>query len=324
MNNKIDSIDKSSIAERNLSTVANNGLRLNDRSNGVPLRVLSEDDWKFWTQNGYIVIKQAVDAEKIRNVEKLIWEFEEFDPNDRNTWYPPHKSSLKKTELSFNAGMVELYNHQYLWDTRQTQRVYDAFVDVWGTQKLWVSIDRVNFNLPPEPGLEFKSFMHWDYDPESDPQNVQGVLSISDQIDEDVGGFVCIPDIFQNYASWKCRQPSDWDWYRPNVSDMKIVRVPLEKGDLLLFNSKLCHGIRQNTSKDKIRMAQYISMMPAQEGNEELRNWRIRSWKERLAPKGYSIYGDPRNWEIDKYHTAKLDKLGEKLLGLTEWPPSVR
>ncbi|SFH86068.1 Ectoine hydroxylase-related dioxygenase, phytanoyl-CoA dioxygenase (PhyH) family [Collimonas sp. OK307] len=319
MNKKIDSIDKNSISTRNYSTLAKNGFRLNDRSNGNPLRILSEEDWQFWTQNGYIVIKKAVEPEKICNLERLMWEFEELDPDDQGTWYPPQKSELRKTELSFNAGMVELYNHQYLWDTRQTQRVYDAFVDVWGARKLWVSIDRLNFNLPPEPGFEFKSFMHWDYDPESDPQNVQGVLSVSDQTDEDVGGFMCIPELFKNYDSWKSKQPGNWDWYRPNVADFTPTRVPLGKGDLLLWNSKLCHGIRQNTSKNKVRMAQYISMMPAQESNTELKNWRIRSWEQRLAPEGYSLHGDPRHWERDRYQTAKLSALGEKLLGAAIW-----
>jgi ectoine hydroxylase-related dioxygenase (phytanoyl-CoA dioxygenase family) len=161
--------------------------------------------------------------------------------------------------------------------------------------------------------------MHWDYDPDTDPQNVQGVLSISDQVDEDVGGFVCIPQLFRNYADWRAQQPADWDWYRPNVAELPHVRVPLNKGDLLIFNSKLCHGIRQNRSAGKVRMAQYISMMPAQESNAELRAWRIRSWRERLAPGGYSLYGDPRRKEQTSYATAQLSELGERLLGLRGW-----
>jgi hypothetical protein len=319
MKNNIDSIAKDSIGERNLSTVGRQGFRLNDRANGAPLRALSEDDWRFWRENGYIVIRQAVEPEKIANLERLAWEFEELDPADKSTWYPPHKSALRKSELSFNAGMIELYNHQYLWDARQTQRVYDAFVDVWGTERLWVSIDRMNFNLPPEPGFEFKSFMHWDYDPDTDPQNVQGVLSVSDQTDEEVGGFVCIPEIFRNYEAWRRDQGKDWDWYRPDVSGLTRVSVALEKGDLIIFNSKLCHGIRQNKSAGKVRIAQYISMMPAQEGNAEMRDWRIRSWQERLAPQGYSLHGDPRHWERDRYATAQLTPLGRKLLGAAPW-----
>lgn len=319
MSATIDSIGKDSIGERNLSTVGRQAFRLNRRENGEALRALSESDWAFWINNGYVVIENAVAHDKLDRLEALMWEFEEMDPNDRATWYRPEKSRLRATELSFNAGMIELYNHQYLWDARQSQRVYDAFVDVWGIEALWVSIDRMNFNLPPEPGFEFKSFMHWDYDPDTDPQNVQGVLAISDQLDPEVGGFKCIPELFRNYEAWRARQGTGWDWYRPNVADLEQVPVLLKKGDLLIFNSKLCHGIRQNRTAHKVRLAQYISMMPAQPDDAALKQWRIRSWRERLAPAGYSLHGDPRQWERTRYGTAQLDPLGEKLLGLRPW-----
>jgi len=93
----------------------------------------------------------------------------------------------------------------------------------------------------------------------------------------------------------------------------------LEAGDLLIFNSSTPHGIRPNNSEDKVRMAQYISMMPAEEDNDSMREWRINSWKNRISPQGYAFPGDPRNWEQTKYETAKLSDLGKKLLGLQQW-----
>ena len=56
-----------------------------------------------------------------------------------------------------------------------------------------------------------------------------------------------------------------------------------------------------------------------EEDNEERRQWRISSWKERRAPEGYAFPGDPRGWEQDKYDTAELTPLGKKLLGLDRW-----
>jgi hypothetical protein len=53
-------------------------------------------------------------------------------------------------------------------------------------------------------------------------------------------------------------------------------------------------------------------MMPAQEDDIDLVEWRINSWKNRIAPEGYAFPGDPRNWEQEKYETAKLTKLGKK------------
>ena len=98
-----------------------------------------------------------------------------------------------------------------------------------------------------------------------------------------------------------------------------LVKVPLQAGDLLIFNSSQPHGIRPNNSQDKVRIAQYISMMPAQGDNEALKEWRINSWKHRIAPEGYAFPGDPRNWEQTRYERAELTALGKKLLGLNDW-----
>jgi ectoine hydroxylase-related dioxygenase (phytanoyl-CoA dioxygenase family) len=304
----------------NPSTATSSKLSLNDRSNGEPLRVMSEEDWTFWMHNGYIVIKNAVPKEQAQRTADFLWEFEEKDPKDPESWYAPPRAEMKMKELT-GTGMVEVYNNQHLWDNRQMQRVYDAFADVWGTEKLWVTIDRANLNFPNRPGHEQKGFIHWDYDPETKPQNVQGVLALADQTDENMGGFQCIPWLYRNYDTWKLSQPEDRDRFQPDISGIanKIVKVKLEAGDLLIFNSTEPHGIRPNKSEDKIRIAQYISMMPAEEENEELKQWRINSWKNRIAPEGYAFPGDPRNWEQEKYETARLSPLGEKLLGIKSW-----
>lgn len=302
----------------NPSVAKSSKQKLNDRSNGKPLRVLSEEDWRFWVHNGYIVIKNAVPIANCERLASLLWEFEEKDPNDSSTWYAPPRAEMEMKEL-VNSGMVELYNHQYLWDNRQHPRVYDAFVDIWGTEKLWCTIDRANLNMPMRPGFEFKGFIHWDYDPETKPQNVQGVLAIADQTDENMGGFQGIPELYRNYDTWKLTQPADRDYFKPDVSGFEKVKVKMEAGDLLIFNSLLPHGIRPNNSADKVRIAQYISMMPAEEDNETLRQWRINSWQHRIAPEGYAFPGDPRQWEKTKYKTAELTTLGKKLLGLEKW-----
>ncbi|MFD2586625.1 phytanoyl-CoA dioxygenase family protein [Croceitalea marina] len=304
----------------NPSTATTSKKSLNKRFNKEALRVLSEEDWSFWIHNGYIVIKNAVSKEQAQATADFLWEFDEKDPNDPSTWYAPPRAEMQMKELT-GTGMVEVYNHQYLWNNRQTQRVYDAFADIWGTEKLWVTIDRANLNFPQRPGDNKKGFIHWDYDPETRPQNVQGVLALADQTDEDMGGFQCIPWLYRNYDTWKLTQPEDRNHFQPSLDGIenKIVKVKMNAGDLLIFNSTEPHGIRPNKSKDKVRIAQYISMMPAEEDNEALRNWRINSWKKRIAPEGYAFPGDPRNWERDKYDTAKLNSLGEKLLGLKNW-----
>jgi hypothetical protein len=304
----------------NPSTATSSSKRLNDRSNGQSLRVLSEDDWEFWIRNGYVVVKNAVPREQALATAEFIWEFEEKDPTDKSTWYTAPRAEMQMKELT-NTGMVEVYNHQALWNNRQMQRVYDAFVDIWGTEKLWVTIDRANLNFPLRPGYEYKAFIHWDYDPETKPQQVQGVLALADQTDENMGGFQCIPELFRTYDTWKLSQPEDRNHFKPDITGFEndLVKVKLEAGDLLIFHSAQPHGIRANRTDDKVRIAQYISMMPAEEENDTLREWRIRSWRDRIAPEGYAFPGDPRKWEQTRYSTAELNTLGKKLLGLELW-----
>ena len=304
----------------NPSTAKSSTVKLRQEATPESLRVLSIEDWNFWKENGYVVIRQAVSREQAQTTADFLWEFEEKSPDNPNTWYTGPRAEIQMKELA-GTGMVEVYNHQTLWSNRQSQRVYDAFVDIWGTEHLWVTIDRANLNFPIRPGFEYKGFIHWDYDPETKPQNVQGVLALADQTDENMGGFQCIPWLYRNYDSWKLTQPTDRDRFKPDVSGLEahLVKVPLQAGDLLIFNSSQPHGIRPNNSQDKVRIAQYISMMPAQGDNEALKEWRINSWKHRIAPEGYAFPGDPRNWEQTRYERAELTALGKKLLGLNDW-----
>jgi ectoine hydroxylase-related dioxygenase (phytanoyl-CoA dioxygenase family) len=304
----------------NPSTAKSSSIGLRTSATSDSLRVLSIEDWNFWLHNGFVVIKNAVSREQAQKTADFLWEFEEKNPNNPESWYTAARAEMQMKELQ-GTGMVEVYNHQLLWENRQTERVYNAFVDIWGTEKLWATIDRANLNFPIQPGFEYKGFIHWDYDPETKPQNVQGVLALADQTDLEMGGFQCIPWLYRNYDSWKQSQPEDRNRFQPDTKGLEehFVKVPLEAGDLLIFNSLEPHGIRPNNSKDKVRIAQYISMMPAEEENIALKEWRINSWKNRIAPEGHAFPGDPRNWEQTKYNTAKLSSLGEKLLGLKSW-----
>jgi hypothetical protein len=139
----------------NPSTATSSQIKLNDRSNGKPLQVLSETDWKFWVDNGYVIVKNAVPKEQVQKLADYLWEYEGKDANDIESWYKKPNAKMQMAELN-NTGMVEIYNHQFMWDNRQFPKVHQAFADVWGTEKLWVTIDRANLNFPLRPGFEYK------------------------------------------------------------------------------------------------------------------------------------------------------------------------
>jgi len=292
---------------------------LKDIQKRLPLRVLSPADWEHWTTRGYVIVNDAVPTENIGRLVELLWEFSEMSPTDRGTWSRRQLRDHQMRELN-NSGMVEIYNHQYLWDNRQSPRVYDAFVDIWDRTDLWVAIDRANLNTPNRDGRTFTGFIHWDVDSSLSPLpiGVQGVLSLVDT-DSAIGGFQCVPELFRTLEDWRTSQPADRNPFHPDLTGFEVVNVPMRAGDLLIFNSLLPHGIRPNLSSDRVRIAQYISMFPADELNVDERDARVRSWREREPPKRAAFPGDPRGWERTRYASARLTTLGERLLGARSW-----
>ena len=104
----------------------------------MSLRVLSEQDIAFFHENGYIVVPNVTSPENLDAVIKAVWEFLGMDPNDSTTWYPSDR----------RGAIAYIHQHQSLWNNRQSQRLYDAFVDILGTEKLWVSMDRAGMKPP--------------------------------------------------------------------------------------------------------------------------------------------------------------------------------
>lgn len=295
-------------------------VQLKDIKKTRPLRVLSAADWQHWITKGYVILRNAISAEQAARTAELLWEFDEKDPNDPSTWYAPQRRPHVRPELN-NAGMIEIYNHQLLWNNRTAPRIYDAFVDIWDREDLWVAIDRANLNPPKkDKSGNPDGFIHWDVDTKQRPLpiGVQGVLSLKPQT-KATGGFQCVPYLFEHFEEWVKTQPEDRNPIMPDMTGLDRENVDLNPGDLMIFNSLLAHGVRPNFSDDQVRMAQYVSMFPANDDDAADRAERIRLWRERDFPKRPDFPGDPRDWEKNNTTTATLSELGEKLLGLTDW-----
>ncbi|MFF4081465.1 phytanoyl-CoA dioxygenase family protein [Streptomyces sp. NPDC001777] len=306
---------------------------LRDIRKSRELRVLSEADFDFWQTYGYVIVREAIPADAARRLLDFTWDFQGLDPARPETWYEdrPFRDDLDR-ELHV-YGFVEAYHHQLIWDSRQTQRVYDAFVDVWDCEELWVTLDRLNLN-PPNVGNRDRALiaptdkgfdieLHWDVDTTLGvlPQRVQGIIALNDTRAE-AGGFQCSPELFRRFEEWKTGQPADRDPIRPDTDreEFPVIRPELRAGDLLIWNGLLAHGVARNTSRDEVRAVQYLSMMPALESHGELRRSRIDSWRDLATPEwNGTLVGDVTKHESLRYGTATLNDLGEKLLGLKSW-----
>jgi hypothetical protein len=306
---------------------------LRDLRKKRPLRVLSEEDFAFWQTYGYIVVKEAIPASAARELLDFAFEFQGLDPQRPESWYGEREFRSDLERELFVYGFVEAYHHQLIWDSRQTQRVYDAFVDVWDCAELWVTLDRLNLNPPNKHNRDralierrergFDIQLHWDIDTSLavPPQRVQGIIALNDT-EPELGGFQCCPELFRRFDHWRGLQSPGRDPIRPAVDreEMPLVRPELAAGDLLIWNGLLAHGVAPNVSEHSVRSVQYLSMMPALETHSALRQSRIDSWRRLSTPEwNATLVGDAAQHESLRYGPAELNGLGARLLGLTSW-----
>lgn len=282
--------------------------------------VLTEQDHTFWQENGYVVIPDAVPKNHLDATIDAIWQFLQIDPDDREAWYryKPYTREERCSPISA-AGMVEIYQHQALWDNRQYPKVHQAFSELWGTEKLWVSLDRANMKPPARddrPEWCNKGMIHWDTDTSKQPIafGVQGVLYLTDTT-EDQGGFQCVPGFHKYFDEWVKTQPKDRNPRHPDLTGLEVKSIPGKAGDLLIWHRLLAHGNGHNTS-ERPRLAQYITMSPASD-DEAAGQQRVQCWQERRPAPNWP--GDPRDWEHRHQQPAVLSDLGRKLLGADQW-----
>ena len=176
------------------------------------MAVLSKDDLAFWDENGYVVIPNAVPQENLDAMVDVIWEFLDMDRDNPEDWYKYQPYTREnKTSMIAASGMVEIYQHQALWNNRQNPRIHQAFAEIWGREDLWVSLDRANMKPPAredKPAWNNKGMIHWDLDTTQDPIpfGVQGVLYLTDTA-ENQGGFQCVPGFHNLFPEWLKHNP---------------------------------------------------------------------------------------------------------------------
>ncbi len=270
--------------------------------------------------HGYVVVPAVVPGENLEAVVADIWRHLGADPHRPATWYRPG--------IVHATGMVEMYHYQSMWDNRQHPHLHQIFTDLFGDDTLWVSLDRVNFKPPvhaQHPEYDNKGFIHWDIDISRYPDipfGVQGVLALSDT-DEDMGGFQCVPELYQELDVWLARRSADQRAARmPDLTGYTITKVPLRAGDLVIWSNLLPHGNGHNRS-GRPRMAQYITMFPAREEDVQERQMRINCWQQNTPLPHPFFPGDPRKIEERREQPARLTPLGRKLLGLDRWRSTI-
>lgn len=214
--------------------------------------VFEETDLRFWDDNGYVVLRNAVSAGDAYEAALAIWDYLGMDPGDPQTWY-----GTGKCEGIF----VPLVHHPALDKNRREQRIRNAFVQLWGTADLQVTIDRGGFNPPERPGWKFSApGLHWDTSLVPPiPPNIHGILYLTDTPAEQ-GAFRCVPGFHRRLESWLATLPAGAN---PRAEDLTAeeVRVPGRAGDMVIWHAALPHAASPNHG-GRPRLVQYIAYQP--------------------------------------------------------------
>ena len=213
--------------------------------------VLGEDELRAWDELGYVIVPAVITPGEVRALADVVWARVGADADDPATW-----------RLTDHGIMVQLFQHPALTPARTSPRLLKAFAQIWGTADLWTSLDRVSFNPPVRPGVEFPGpRLHWDISlvPPVTFQ-VQGMIYLTDTTAEQ-GAFEAVPGFHKRIDAWLGSLGEGVDPRRVDLS-AQARRIAANAGDLIIWHSALPHGASPNTG-DHPRLAQYVTQYPA-------------------------------------------------------------
>lgn len=217
-------------------------------------------------------------------------------------------------------GIIPSHHHQSQWDIRQHPRLHQAFSELWGTEMLWVTMDRIGFVPPLRPGEEARCELHWDMDPRG-PSAYQAIVYLTD-VPSERAPFSAVPSIFRDLDPWLNAQ-IDFDFSKADFSSEAAVQVPGHVGDLIVWDSKLPHGPGANRSPlPRVMLA--VTMFPAEESPLRAstpltwsRQEQIEWWRTKRAPPWWRDVPNQRDPEPGA--RAMLTALGRLIVGIEKW-----
>jgi hypothetical protein len=220
---------------------------------------LDADDIAFWSEHGYVVLHDAVPAETREAAAQALWEHLGADPDDPETWYRHRDHGI----------MVQYFQHEAFEAARRSPRIHKAFAQLWGTADLWVSTDRVGFNVPERANFKFPGpHLHWDASIKTPFHfGTGGILYLTDNPPEQ-GAFTVVPGFQRWGEAWIKSLPPGADPRQQDLYALGTKPIGGRAGDLVIWHLALPHGASPNRGT-RPRMVQYINMYPAHYGEHD-------------------------------------------------------
>jgi hypothetical protein len=214
---------------------------------------LTAEELAFWDEHGYVVVRDAVEAQDRDAAAAAIYQFLEADAADPDTWYG------NKYGKSI---WVPLLRHAAFLANRKSPRLVKAFAQLWGREDLWSTVDQGGFNPPERWDWRFPGpHVHWDMTL-APPHcfGVAGILYLTDTPAEQ-GAFCCIPGFHRALEGWLRDLPAGEDPRNAVMRHPGYTPVAGKAGDLVIWHQALPHGSCPNRGT-RPRVAQYITLRP--------------------------------------------------------------
>lgn len=219
--------------------------------------VLTPDDIDFWNKNGYVVLKNVITQNQCIETQNAIWDFLNATPDNPESWYKNHEAQ---------RGLMLLFsNHPALNANRESPQIRKAYEQLYGTEKIYKTIDKVSFNPPENNGFRFLgSALHWDVSLETPiPFVLQGMLYLTD-CNENDGAFYCVPGFHLEIEKWLSSLPENTMPREVAPKVLKPVAITGTAGDFIIWHQALPHCATANHGQYP-RMVQYLTYLPVQQ-----------------------------------------------------------
>ena len=236
--------------------------------------MLTSEHFEDLEKKGYTVVPDVVSHDDcdaaVRQYQKWLSQFK------RGSW-----------PASYN-GIINEYNTGHMaptWEMRLKAK--KVFSQLWKTEKLLTSFDAIAIGRPPEDGKETfdKPGKHWLHTDQTASRlglhAYQGALYLEEQCEDDWTFQVMessheLLDIFYENHPLAAREseplgyynlyPNEIEYYK-STGDYKTVRVPVPKGGMALWDSRLIHAnarpLEQRKHPGRWRYVVFVSMTPA-------------------------------------------------------------
>ena len=234
-----------------------------EKPDPVPEDVLSVDDLVFWEKNGYLVLKNAVPKQQCVDAQYAIWEFLQATSDDPSSWYQSHAGK--------RGLMLNFFDHPALDLNRQSARIHKAYQQLYGSNAIYKTIDKVSFTPPERENFHFEgSALHWDVSLiQPITFRLQGLLYLTD-CGPDEGAFHCVPGFHHRIGDWLSALPRDANPRELAPRLLDPIPIPAHAGDFVIWHRALPHCATPNYGTSP-RMVQYLTYLP--EADEEKKAW---------------------------------------------------